>query len=165
MRSTFPKLFFFFFLSKPRPLLRQAARGFSIRSLPPSPLPPPKPAPLTWCDAACALPDSVLPGGLLRCARTKRTKRAALGSARQVGARPQGWGSVRSLTLLQARVRPVRRPAQLVGRRGAPTRGAHSCSAAGLGWAPFGGRCGSQPRGAPVGLSQQRRDGPLGCSL
>lgn len=52
------------------------------------------------------------------------------------------------------------RPAPPVGRCGAPTRGARSCSAAAQ-----AGLCDSQPRGAPVGLSQRRRARPLECSL
>lgn len=127
--------------------------------------PPPRPAPLTWCDAACALRDGVLPGRPLRCARTKRTKPAALGLAGQVGARAQAWGSTRSLAHWQGCAQSSAPPRPSCWKAWAPTRGAHSCSARGVGWAPFGGRCGSQPRGAPVGLSQQRRDGPLGCSL
>lgn len=87
-----------------------------------------------------ALRDGDLPGRPLRCAQTKRTKPAALGSALQVGAPLAG-------------VRPVRptppRPVPPVRRRGAPIRRAHSCCAGGAGWGRARGRCGSQLRGTP----------------
>lgn len=167
MRSAFSKLFFKSnyspFCSGQRNGPPDGARqlGFLHPQPAPCPLPPPpEPAPLTWCDAACALRDGLLLGRPLRCARTKRTKPVALASAPQVGAPAQGWGSARSLAPLLAgkgASRPPPRPACWKAWGSHPRSARLLCLRRRLGSVP--GHGGSQPRGAPVGLSQQRRDG------
>lgn len=172
MRSRFPK--FFIKTAVPSavaweriPTTAPGSSRFSIRRLP-APVPTFQASTPYLVRRRVRSPGwrSFQAGRLGARGQSEQSRRRSTRLGDQVGARAQGWAPharspARSLTGKGA---PGRRPAPLVGRRGAPTRGAHSSSACGVGWAPLG-RSGSQPRGAPVGLSQQRRDRPLGDSL